>query len=170
MMYPAEVVPDALSWLLQITCFIPTRVHFAVAGFFDFEGAQNSDNEPVFATPWVYKSIIKIQVVYWFYNVRIIKIFKNALWANCKLQIAFRNIVFFFRFVRFSVLTKINRKRRFIPLRPSRIRPSRLRPSRIRPSRIRPRPRPITQIILVNTQYYVSLFIPYPESILKIFI
>ena len=46
---------------------------------------------------------------------------------------------------------------RFIPLRPSRIRPSRLRPSA---------PRTITQIILVKTRFYVSIFIQYPESIL----
>ena len=46
----------------------------------------------------------------------------------------------------------------FIPLRPSRIRQSRLRPSA---------PRPITQIILVKPRYSVSIFIPYPESILK---
>ena len=46
----------------------------------------------------------------------------------------------------------------FIPLRPSRIRPSGLRP--------------ITEIILVKTRYYVSIpesyIIQYPESILSI--
>ena len=42
----------------------------------------------------------------------------------------------------------------FIPLGLSRLRPS--------------PPRPITQIILVKSRYYVSIFIPYPESILTI--